>query len=384
MHVAIVTETYPPEVNGVALTVRNMEFGLRSAGLRTSIVRPRQPSDVDGELSDGQTLVRGASLPRYPGLQFGWPAGRRLRRLWTTHRPDVAYVATEGPLGWSALRTANALRIPVVAGFHTRFDEYMKRYGFPFLAPVAWRWMRSFHNRAQRTLVPTEALRKLLTAGGFRHVSVLGRAVDGERFHPSRRDEALRARWGLGNQQLAVCHVGRIAPEKNLDLLISAFDAIEAEHPAARMVWIGDGPSCADLQRLYPGHVFCGVLRGTALAAHLASTDLFLFPSVTETFGNVTLEAMASGVATVAFDYGAAGTCMRHDESGVLVPLSEPARFVAESARLARDAALRGRISTTARQVIESLRPDVITRQLIDILKEVRHGQDAEYALASR
>lgn len=382
MHVAIVTETYPPEVNGVALTVRNMESGLRNAGFRTSVVRPRQDSDLEGDAAEGQTLVRGARLPRYPGLQFGWPAGRRLRRLWSAHRPDVAYVATEGPLGWSALRLANAMRIPVVAGFHTRFDEYMKRYGFPFLAPVAWRWMRSFHNRAQRTLVPTDALRNLLTDGGFRHVSVLGRAVDGERFHPSRRDEALRAQWGLGSEDLAVCHVGRIAPEKNLDLLISAFDAIKAEQPAARMVWIGDGPSRTDLQRLHPEHVFCGVHRGIALAAHLASTDLFLFPSVTETFGNVTLEAMASGVPTVAFDYGAAGTCMRHDESGVLVPLNEPARFVPESARVARDTALRTRISSAARQIVETLRPEVITRQLIDILEEVRHGQDADYTLA--
>ena len=383
MHVAIVTETYPPEVNGVALTVRNMESGLRRAGCRTTLVRPKQPSDAHAEASLEHTLVRGARLPRYPGLQFGWPSGRRLRRLWQAQRPDVAYVATEGPLGWSALRQANAMRIPVVAGFHTRFDEYMTRYGFPYLAPVAWRWMRAFHNRAQRTLVPTDALRRELLDGGFHQVSVLGRAVDGERFHPRLRESGLRRAWGLDDRALAICHVGRIAPEKNLDLLVAAFDAIQARHADARMVWIGDGPSRGELQRRHPDHVFCGVQRGEALAAHLASTDLFLFPSVTETFGNVTLEAMASGVATVAFDYGAAGTCMRHDESGVLVPMEQPDLFVSESVRAASDPALCTRISANARQVAGSLRPEVITRQLIDILEEVCHGQDADTALAS-
>src|SRR6478672_10643188 len=142
MRYAIVTETYPPEINGVALTVQGLEHGLRERGNAVSVVRPRQASDDGDAAHPDAVLVRGAGLPRYPGLKFGLPATRLLRRHWQATRPDAVYVATEGPLGWSALRAARQLDIPAATGFHTRFDSYMRDYGLPMLAPVALRWMR--------------------------------------------------------------------------------------------------------------------------------------------------------------------------------------------------------------------------------------------------
>ncbi|MDQ2703239.1 MAG: glycosyltransferase, partial [Pseudomonadota bacterium] len=170
MRYAIVTETWPPEINGVALTVQGLASGLRARGHEVPVVRPRQASE-DGVPDDGATrLVRSLPLPRYPGLRIGLPAARTLRADWTARRPDAIYVATEGPLGWSALRAARQLGIPAASGFHTRFDSYMRDYGAPFLEPAAMRWMRRFHNGADATLVPTLELQDFLAARGFRNV----------------------------------------------------------------------------------------------------------------------------------------------------------------------------------------------------------------------
>ena len=309
MRYAIVTETYLPEINGVALTVAELEHGLRARGHEVFVVRPRQRHDADGAARE--LLMRGLPLPRYPGLRLGLPATRQLVAHWRATRPDAIYVATEGPLGWSAVRAARRLRIPVASGFHTRFDDYARDYGLAFLAPLVLGWMRRFHNRTDATLVPTRELAAQLQSLGFNRVTRLPRAVDTQQFDPHRRDPTLRAAWGLDDGGVAAIHVGRIAAEKNLYLAVRAFRQLqhamrEQRRPEPRFVWVGDGPARAALQRANPDFIFCGVQRGDALARHFASGDLFLFPSRSETFGNVTLEAMASGVPTVAFDYGAA------------------------------------------------------------------------------
>ncbi|MBS7458689.1 glycosyltransferase family 4 protein [Coralloluteibacterium stylophorae] len=365
MHAAIVTETYPPDVNGVALTVHGLETGLRERGHRVSLVRPRDPQAP----ADAHTLcVRGLGLPRYPGLRFGLPAGRLLRRAWQDARPDAVYVATEGPLGLSAVSAARALGIPVATGFHTRFDHYLGRYGFGPLAPVARAWMRRMHNRGDATLVPTRALAAELGAAGFRHVVRLARAVDTRQFDPGLRDGALRARWGAGDDAPVVIHVGRIAPEKNLGLAVRAFRAIQAERADARFVFVGDGPEREALERANPDLVFAGVRRGRELARHFASADLFLFPSTTETFGNVTLEAMASGVATVAFDDGAAREYIRNGISGRALPLGDEDGFVAAAAALARDADLRRNLGRAARAAVAELDPQAVAARFEEIL----------------
>ncbi|MEE7548542.1 glycosyltransferase family 1 protein, partial [Xanthomonas sp. Kuri4-1] len=268
-------------------------------------------------------LVRGAALPRYPGLRFGLPATQRLTRHWRATPPDAVYVATEGPLGWSAMRAAHRLDIPVATGFHTRFDEYLSDYGAAWLQGTALRWMRRFHNQAEATLVPTRELQQSLRDSGFERVQLLARAVDGLQFDPRRRDPALRADWGIEGEGFAAIYVGRIASEKNLPLAVRAFRRLQQLRPKARFVWVGDGPMREKLAHENPDFIFCGVQRGDDLARHFASGDLFLFPSRSETFGNVTLEAMASGVAAVAFDYGAAREYLRDGVTGAAVASDE-------------------------------------------------------------
>ncbi|MEA9898598.1 glycosyltransferase family 1 protein [Xanthomonas campestris pv. raphani] len=353
MRYAIVTETYPPEVNGVALTVHGLETGLRARGHQVDVVRPRQAAD---STPADTVLVRGASLPRYPGLKFGLPATRRLTRHWATTQPDAIYVATEGPLGWSAMRAARRLGIPVATGFHTRFDEYLPDYGAAWLQGTALRWMRRFHNQAEATLVPTRELQQFLRGSGFERVQLLTRAVDSLQFDPSRRDPALRAEWGIEGEGFAAIYVGRIANEKNLPLAIRAFRKLQQLRPKARFVWVGDGPAREKIADENPDFIFCGIQRGDALARHFASGDLFLFPSRSETFGNVTLEAMASGVATVAFDYGAAREYLRNGQTGAAV--EDDAAFVQAALTLTENDDVRQRMGHAAAQAMKKLHPD--------------------------
>ena len=360
MRYAIVTETYPPEINGVALTVQGLELGLRARGHEVLLARPRQQDEIRADsyaLSD-TLLVRGAGLPRYPGLKFGFPATKSLLGLWTACPPDAIYVATEGPLGWSALRAARKLGVPAATGFHTRFDQYMRDYGMPFLESTALRWMRRFHNGGDATLVPTRELAEFLQSQNFKQVVRLARAVDADQFSPDRRDTALRRSWGLDESGLAVIYLGRIAPEKNLDLAVRAFRELQRNRPDARFVWVGDGPAREKLAQEHPDFIFCGIQRGAEVARHFASADLFLFPSHSETFGNTTLEAMASGIAAVAFDYGAAREHLHHGIDGMAV--DNDADFIAAATKLATDDALRQAMGERARQSMQRLHPEQV------------------------
>jgi glycosyltransferase involved in cell wall biosynthesis len=369
MRIAIVTETWPPEINGVALTVESLARGLVALGHSIEIVRPRQPDESAASIAGLDHLpMPGASLPRYPGLRFGMPAHRRLRRHWSRRRPDVLYIATEGPLGLSALGAARRLGLPVSTGFHTRFDDYARHYGFAFLTPIVGAYLRRFHNRADATIVPTAELADHLEASGFRNVRLLRRAVDTRLFDPSRRDAALRREWGLGERDLAVIHVGRVAPEKNLDLAVAAFRAIQTRHPSARFVLVGDGPARRPLGEAHPDFVFAGMRHGADLARHYASGDLFLFPSLSETFGNVTLEALASGVPVVAYDYGAAREYLRDAGAGISVARGDRDAFVAAASSIADEILRTPEMRVHARAAVEGLDPSSVAASFADLL----------------
>jgi len=342
LDVCVVTETFQPEINGVTLTLGHLLSGLRARGHRVSLVRPRQPGvDPPGDSGDPSThpdvtLVPGLALPGYAAVRLGLPAGAVLRRRWLRRPPDAVYVATEGPLGWSAVRAARGLRLPVLAGFHTNFHRYARHYHIGWAEAFVARYLRHFHNRATGTVVATRDLRDQLRGRGFRNVSVLGRGVDGTLFRPARRSASLRRSWGVAEHEIVALCVGRVAAEKNIRLAIEAYRAMQRHHPPCRLVVVGDGPLRRGLERAHPDLFFTGMLSGEPLAEHFASADVFLFPSETETFGNVTLEALASGLVVVAFDYAAAREHVRSGRTGVLVPLGDAGAFVGAAATLAQ------------------------------------------------
>lgn len=337
LRVAVVTETYPPEINGVAMTLERMVKALQSREHQIQLIRPRQhAADFPASEDNLEHVLRpGVPIPRYAGLKMGLPAKSALHRLWSLRRPDVVNVATEGPLGWSAVHVANKLRIPVASDFHTNFHSYSHHYGFGWLKKPVMNYLRKLHNQSRVTLVPSLSMRRDLEAAGYRNVEVVARGVDAQLFSPDRRSAALRRSWGLGDDDLAVIHVGRLAPEKNLPLLIRAFEAIADKRPGSRLVLVGDGPELPALRASHPEFVFAGPRRGEDLAAHYASGDLFLFPSLTETFGNVVLEAMASGLPQVCFDYAAAAEHVGHGENGLKAVHGDEAAFIAAAVKLA-------------------------------------------------
>lgn len=349
LNLVVVTETWPPEVNGVAHTIKRMVDGLRARGHRINLIRPRQPDDAAGKAQDDEMLTPSCAIPGYSGLRFGLPVFWRVLRFLREVRPDVVQVVTEGPLGWAAVAAAKRCGIPVVSEFHTNFDAYCQHYRLGWLRSLVERHLRSLHNCGVATLVPTRESAMELGARGYVNVQVIARGVDTSRFHPDRRMPALREHWGVEPQTPVVAHVGRLAAEKNLDLLVRTFRRIAQQVPQARLLLVGDGPQRAALLEAMPDAIFAGMRHGDDLASHYASADLFLFPSRTETFGNVTLEALASGLPVIAQRLGAATECIVNGDNGFAAPVGDDETFmriaVAYAAAPVASANLRGRIA---------------------------------------
>jgi len=388
MHIAMVTETYPPEVNGVARTVALIAEGLRALGHTIQLVRPRQ-SRADTALvaaNYAELLRPGIPIPRYTQLKMGLPSRRALLRAWRERRPDLVHIATEGPLGWSALAGARALGLPVASDFHTNFHAYSRHYGAAWLARPVAAVLRRFHNRCDCTMVPTDEMAEELGRLGFERLRVVGRGVDALTFAPSKRRAELRAQWGAGDGDLVALCVSRFAPEKNFPLAIEAYEAMRRANPATKLVLVGDGPLLGELRKAKAGSVIAGRLVNGELSAHYASADVFLFPSATETFGNVTLEAMASGLAVVAFRYAAARQHLEHGRSGLLAEPGDRAGFIALAGRLAREPALARELGRAARAAAEPVSWERITADfevvLLDTVQPGSARQEAAHAAA--
>ncbi|MBA3685342.1 MAG: glycosyltransferase family 1 protein [Planctomycetes bacterium] len=338
MRVALVTETWRPEINGVAMTLGRLVDGLRQRHHCVTVVRPRQDGDVGAD-AHGDITLPSLPVPRYVGMRFGLPARLGLLVRWRRTPPDLVHIATEGPLGLSALSAARELGIAVTSGFHTNFHDYTRHYGLGLLYGSVARYLRWFHNRTRATLVPTAVQARDLGRLGFRNVHTLSRGVDAELYRPSKRSQRLRDSWGIGPDALVCLLVGRVAAEKNIPLALQAFRAIRAVRPDVVMVVVGDGPERARLAAGNPDIRFTGALDPESLAEHYASGDLFLYPSLSETYGNVALEAMASGLAVVAFDYAAPAMHIEHRVSGMLAPFDDADEFIRMSVEAACDLA---------------------------------------------
>lgn len=380
MRLCLVSETWYPEINGVAHTLGHLSRELRDRHVELQLVRPRP---LDGSHADDmadELQVAGFRLPRYRSLQFGRPCTRLLITRWQAQRPDVIYLATEGPLGWSALRAAETLDIPTVSGFHTNFDHYVGDYGMGWLRGIVLRLLRHFHNRTHTTLVPTELQAETLRGQGFDNVRVMGRGIDSRHFTPDKRDIALRRAWGANDHQPVALHVGRLASEKNLDLLTHSLQTMHQTQPDLISVIVGDGPQRAKLEQRLPNTHFTGFIDSDALARHYASADLFVFPSCSETYGNVVLEAMASGLGVVAFDYAAAATWIESGHHGLTVPRGESSSFIDAASRLAQSPALYGRLGRAARLRVADCQWQRIADRFLAILQTV---QESHHATAS-
>lgn len=320
LKISVVTETYPPDINGVALTLSQIVNGLVSNGHDILLIRPKHFKHDAPSIREGfqEKLVNGWPIPFYKQLRMGLPSKKELLRLWTYNRPDIVHIATEGPLGWSALQAAKKLKLPVSTDFRTNFHAYSNHYKMGWLSTAILSYLKKFHNTAHVTMVPTRQLENELATMGFDNLKVVPRGIDTQLFHPSKRSEALRAQWGAHDDTLVMLYVGRLAAEKNLPLVIQTYQMAKRIRPDTKLVLVGDGPLRHDFESTHKDIVFAGFKTGDALATHYASGDMFVFASQTETFGNVTLEAMASGLGVVAFNHAAASELIDSGVNGML------------------------------------------------------------------
>ncbi len=362
--IEVVTDTYVPDINGVSFSLGRLCNGLRGLGHRVDVIRSGRSN------GSNESTVLSWPLPGYWEIKVGAPWPGELYRRWKKSRPDVIYVAIETPLGFSAVAAARKLGIPIVGGFHTNFREYLQNYGADWVGRQVWAYQKWFHSRLDRTLVPSPDARDKLIHAGFTKVSVLGRGVDTGLFSPARRSAELRQKYGADGETPIALVVGRVSTEKNISLAIRAFGRMKQDCPEMVCMVVGDGPARAKLMRSHPDVLFPGYLTGERLAECCASCDIMLFPSATETFGNVLIEGMSSGLAVLAYDYAAAAWHGRHRENLHKVPKGDEAAFLDAAVELL-DPATRARLGTAARSTTEGLGWPAIVGDLEMVFREV-------------
>lgn len=349
MRIALVSDTYTPQVNGVTTVVARIARVLRESGHGVVVVAPRYPGDNTGPWTD-ELRIRSAAFPPYPAIRLSVPQFGRVAGFLDLFRPDLVHVATEGPLGLTGRRYTVRRGIPLVTSYHTNFPQYARHYGAGVVEPLVWKWLRWFHQPAVLTQTPGEAVRDELLRRGIGKPVVWGRGVDTAHFTPVRRSVGWR-RWLAGGDDTAiVLHVGRLAPEKNVNVLADAWTAArERVGQRATFVLAGEGPEARRLVARMPWVRQLGFLDRARLADVYASADICVLPSRTETCGLVALEAMASGLAVVAADAGGFRESIAHGANGMLVAPDDATGFAAEILSLVIAPQRRADLGTAAR-----------------------------------
>ncbi len=387
MRVAIITESFAPDLNGVAHSVVRTAEHLVRRGHQPLVVAPRPAGAAaapDRQIHAGfdYQVVRVASVPMpgYPAFRIGLPSVRITQAL-ARFEPDVVQLASPFALGAFGLSVARSLDLPTVAVYQTDVARFAAGYRLGFARSAAWRWIRHLHNLADLTLAPSTAAVDDLVLHGVQRVQRWGRGVDAERFHPGRRDDGWRRRIAP-NGELIVGYVGRLAPEKHLALL----EPVE-RLPGVRLVLIGAGPDRTRLERMLPAATFLGELDGLELAIAFAGLDLFVHTGAFETFCQTIQEALASGVPVVAPDRGGPRDLVVPGRTGVLVPPHDAVSLVAAVQELVADEPLRRGLATAARDSVAGRTWTAVGDELIEHLHTARAmysgGEDRGWAAAA-
>jgi phosphatidylinositol alpha 1,6-mannosyltransferase len=346
VRIAYVTESFPPDVNGVAHTAVRVSEKLASRGHEPLIIAPEPAHGLprpDGSLGYPVVRVPSMPVPVYPGLRVGLP-GRRVQAAIAGHGTDLVHLAGPFVLGASGCAAAQRLGLPIVAVYATDMAAYARTYHTGSAGEkICWRWVRRVHNRADLTLAPSTATADDLRAHGVQRVDVWGRGVDTGRFHPAKRSTGLRAELAPSGEVI-VGYVGRLAAEKRLGLLSEV-----AALPGVRLVIVGGGPAEAETRRALPGALFLGQRQGDDLAAIYASLDVFVHSGPHDTFGNTLQEAAASGLPVVAPAAGGPIDLVDDGVTGFLVAPGDAHALACGVAKLVEDPALRAAQSRAAR-----------------------------------
>ncbi len=359
-------------VSGVGVTLRRLSDSLRARGhdVRVYSATYALPPGV----SDRPEVHRSPSMPLflYPDVQWAFPRSGELLEDAERFRPDLVHVATEFAMGLAGVKIARRLGVPVVASAHTNYDQYAGRYGVDWAVNAGWRYLRWFYSQASLVLCPSSFYQDHLHGRGVNRTAIWTRGVDTSTFNPRHRDQAFRTGLGVGPDDLLVTYVGRLAREKNLDLLLDAWQALGARRGTAQLALVGRGPLAAAIERRnIPGVHVLGLLEGDALSVAYASADIFAFPSTTETFGNVLVESMASGIPSVTAAAGGVMEFARHGDNAWLVTPGSMDALTEGLGRLLNDGALRRRLAAGALRTASERRWDAIDDLLIRDYRDV-------------
>lgn len=340
VRLALVSDTYLPQLNGVTRTLARLVTSAKSRGADVEVFTTSDPSAHD---EDG--IRRESSVPfwGYPQLRLAAPGARQIERALRCWEATLVHAATPFGMGLAARHAAHRANIPFVTSYHTHFVAYAHFYQLGWLQHPGWRFLRWFHNGGARTYCPTAAVARELEGKGFARTAVWGRGVDASVFSPGHRTLDARRALGIGDHELLVLYVGRVAREKGLDDVFDAMRMLRAlpDAPSCRLLVVGDGPYLEPCQRREGEEVvFAGRRTGVELSQLFASADLFVFPSTTDTFGNVTLEAMASGLPVIAADSGVNRELVA-EGAGSWYPAGAPSALATHIARWGREPALR-------------------------------------------
>ncbi|MUT64705.1 glycosyltransferase family 1 protein [Paenibacillus sp. NEAU-GSW1] len=327
MRIAVFSDTFVPQVNGVALTLKRWTDYLALQGADCKLFVPTAPEPVYDN-----PVCRLASIPfwAYPEYRFAIPNLLRIRQELSQFKPDIVHIATPFNTGLAGMSAAQKLHIPIVASYHTHFDQYLESYRLPLAHSWYWSYMKWFHRNCRAVFAPSQETIHLLQTKGFSGLELWSRGVDCDKFTPLKRSGRVRELYGI-KERYVLLFVGRLAPEKDLDVLLQVMHRLP-ERIRSQVHWlvVGDGPMMEQGRRDAPQNVtFTGYRSGEELAALYASSDLFVFPSATETFGNVVLEAAASGLPAIVADKGGVTEIVRHDITGVHAQAGNAESFLA-------------------------------------------------------
>lgn len=324
MKVAYFTESLPPLVDGVSHTLSYLQKSLEGEKIDYMFFSPFLPTDENW--ADKVMHVLSVPFPLYTKYRVALPAFHDLRNSLEKFAPDIIHICSPFFLGFSAYRYAAETGIPAVNSFHTRFVSYLKYYGFEWFEPYGWRYMRWFYNRGDMCFVPSEATIKELGARGFSNLTLWERGIDPGRFSPAFADRHLKNHWSPEGDPVAL-FTGRLVKEKDVETLLQAHRILRKRKVSYKLVFVGDGPMRGQIEKEAPDAILAGHLQGDQLSRAYASADIFVFPSTTESFGNVVLEAAASGLPIIGASEGGVGDLIRDGENGFLTIPCNPEDF---------------------------------------------------------
>ncbi|MFT4415883.1 glycosyltransferase family 4 protein [Fredinandcohnia humi] len=369
MKLAIFTDTFTPQVNGVARTFQRFAEYLDEKKIDYRFFVPETEEDLFST-----QIFRFSSLPffLYPECRLALPNFIHIKKELEKFQPDLIHIATPFNMGLTGLAYGKKLNIPIVGSYHTHFDRYLEYYDLQFLSKFIWRYMKWFHSSFQKTFVPSLETKSELERKGFANVHIWSRGVDCQKFHPHFPSNRLREQYNI-KAPFLLSFVGRLAPEKDLDILMTIAHQLP-EGIKEKVHWLiaGDGPLLEKLQKEKPHNMtFTGYLKGEQLAELYAASDIFVFPSTTETFGNVVLEAQACRTAVIGAKAGGVQEIIKHEETGLLCEPKNIESFVISICRLLDNPTLLRRMELEARKYALSRSWDAIFADLLLQYNEV-------------